>query len=263
MNSSTLLIEARYGDLIFYLRKGIISDIWAFEGLLFADEYYPIKLEENDVVLDVGANIGIYTIFCAARVHQVISIEPEPGNFVVLSENVKTNGLSNVRLLNYAVSDKSENVGFDSTGATAKITSNGKVSSKAETLDTLIKMTGSPKITVLKMDIEGYEVKALSSLSDFQSIREIIVETHNRELTTLTTQILSQQGFLVKDVSRVKRKKVIKNVLLHPKSFLNVEKANDYLTIKGVLSHILGNGPSVVSADNPNSDQRILYGRRV
>ena len=76
----------RCGDLRLFLREHVTEDCWVTEGLFFADEYYPLKISRDDVVLDVGANIGIFTCRTSKRANEVISIEPDPSNFEVLKK---------------------------------------------------------------------------------------------------------------------------------------------------------------------------------
>jgi hypothetical protein len=65
--------------------------------------------KEGDVVVDIGANIGRYTIISSKRVGangKVVAIEAHPGNFEMLKSNIKLNQLTNVTPLNYAVYSK-------------------------------------------------------------------------------------------------------------------------------------------------------------
>jgi hypothetical protein len=60
----------------------------------------------GDIVVDIGAHIGRYTLIAAKRVSlngKVIAIEANPDNFEMLNRNVKLNQLTNVMSLNYAV----------------------------------------------------------------------------------------------------------------------------------------------------------------
>lgn len=246
----------KFGKIRVFLRSGVIDDYWVFEGLFFADEYYPIKTRKDDIVLDVGANIGIFALKVTKNVRRVISIEPEPQNFSMLSKNIMANNLSNVTLLNLAVSDKEEIVHFQDTGGSAEVSSTG-TAVNAQPLDMILDKLGNPKITILKMDIEGYEGKVLSTFSKYDSIREIVIETHSKELTDEVTQIFVRQGFSVSDISRIKRFKVIKNIALHPFSFLSIERHNKYETLKQIF-----HGKSPVAADNPNSELKLLWAIR-
>ena len=107
------------------------------------------------------------------------------------------------------------------------------------------------------MDIEGFEGKVLSTFNKYETIKQIVIETHSKKLTDEVTQVLDKQGFLVYDISRIKRFKVLKNIVLHPFSFLFVERHNKYDTLKQIF-----HGKSPVAADNPNSEQKVLWAIR-
>lgn len=57
----------------------------------------------NDVVVDVGANIGYYTLLMAERARLVYAFEPDLTNFEILIKNIKLNGMTNVTAYNFAV----------------------------------------------------------------------------------------------------------------------------------------------------------------
>src|SRR5918994_5160984 len=70
-------------------------------------EYFRPK--EGDIVIDIGAHIGLYTIISSKRVGangKVVAIEAHPGNFEMLNSNIKLNQLTNVIPLNYAAYSK-------------------------------------------------------------------------------------------------------------------------------------------------------------
>jgi len=64
------------------------------------------RVDENSIVIDVGAHIGIHTIHLAKRAKLVIAVEPEPRNYMLLKKNLKLNKLRNVLALPIALSDK-------------------------------------------------------------------------------------------------------------------------------------------------------------
>lgn len=65
------------------------------------------KLVKNDfTVLDIGANIGYFTLILAKQAREVHAFEPEPRNFQILQKNVELNGISNAKLYNAAVTEK-------------------------------------------------------------------------------------------------------------------------------------------------------------
>ena len=63
------------------------------------------KIQDDSVVIDAGANIGVYTLKACMHAKQVISIEPEPEIFSFLKHNIGINNLKNVDLINMALSD--------------------------------------------------------------------------------------------------------------------------------------------------------------
>jgi len=132
----------------------------------------------GDSVIDVGANIGVYTVYLSKLVGpngNVYSIEPIPPTFDILSNNVKKLGQRNVWLLNYAISDqcgstKMEIPKYLSGGENyyqARIRENGNVPSMLRrfdvvttSLDTLLFGSGR-LITFMKIDVEGHESQVI------------------------------------------------------------------------------------------------------
>lgn len=63
--------------------------------------------EPGSVLYDIGANVGIYTIYAARRGIRVFAFEPESQNYAILNRNVYLNGLSDrVTCLNVALADR-------------------------------------------------------------------------------------------------------------------------------------------------------------
>ena len=70
-------------------------------------------VHEGDVVIDVGAHVGYYTLLMAQLVGKngkVYSFEPDPVNFELLKKSVEINGFENVILIQKAVSDTTEKI---------------------------------------------------------------------------------------------------------------------------------------------------------
>jgi len=65
-------------------------------------------IKNGQIVLDIGANIGYYTLLFSKLVGnsgKVFSFEPEPNNFNILKINVLKNNYTQTRIFNYAVAD--------------------------------------------------------------------------------------------------------------------------------------------------------------
>ena len=139
-----------------------------FETRLFMDH-----VKSGDVVLDIGANIGYYTLLAAKLVGaegSVHAFEPDPDNFALLQKNVRHNNYQNVVLENRAVSDRNgkielfkagDNWGGHSIYDAADRSSHITVDVIA--LDDFFK-DGPTAINLVKMDIEGAEVGALQGM---------------------------------------------------------------------------------------------------
>ena len=65
------------------------------------------SMKEGELLIDIGANVGLHTVFAAAKKVQVIAIEPESSNYLRLNQNLKNNGLDKkVAAFCVAISDK-------------------------------------------------------------------------------------------------------------------------------------------------------------
>ena len=112
------------------------------------------------VMVDVGANIGNHTLYlakyCATK---VIAYEPFPATFELLKENILQNKIDNVKLRNWGLSNESATLYMTSVEGNAgmnKITDDGEIQIKVAPLNYC-----GDSITLIKLDCEGYEEKAL------------------------------------------------------------------------------------------------------
>ena len=127
-------------------------------------------IRDEDIVWDIGASIGLFTVHTAARAARVVAFEPDPATFRRLKENVSLTGLqSKVEFLELALGNVPGQMELapDGLDDLAPALSTGKpgrhkhaVAVRIETIDGLISQGVSPP-TVIKMDIEGAELLAL------------------------------------------------------------------------------------------------------
>ncbi len=133
---------------------------------------YVRPLKAGDIVVDVGAYTGDYTIFASRKVGptgRVIAIEPDPNNARRLRRNLRGE-LDNVTVLEAAVWSapgrmrfKFAECGLQSGPVVCVDETIRGVEDTVEvtTLDELIKGLKLPRVDVLKMDIEGAEIEVL------------------------------------------------------------------------------------------------------
>lgn len=132
-----------------------------------------VRFAPGDVVLDVGANLGWYSMVVdrlAAGVCRTFAFEPDPRNFALLSKNIALNGITSVTPCNLAVGEGSGTLalhrhGVKNTGRHSALPiNNGEtVEVPVTTLDAFWRERGlgDAPVRLLKMDIEGYEAVAL------------------------------------------------------------------------------------------------------
>lgn len=147
-----------------------ISEIGSYDFLTMALISNIVRF--HDVVVDVGANIGWFTLLAARLVGAegcVIAFEPEPSNYSLLSSSISRNQLNNVQLINKCVSDSDGTQELflspeSNPGAHSIIRnfSNGKITVDSDTLDSFASLNKISKINLLKIDVEGAEPMVLS-----------------------------------------------------------------------------------------------------
>ncbi|MBR6531147.1 MAG: FkbM family methyltransferase [Clostridia bacterium] len=120
-----------------------------------------LKLNENEIFMDLGAYDGDtvreFLQATGGRYNRIIAVEADEKNYRKLTD--KTAEINNITTYNLAAWDKKETLFFEKKkGRNSKLSSVGKVEVQADSVDNIL---CGEKITVLKMDIEGSEEKAL------------------------------------------------------------------------------------------------------
>ena len=124
-------------------------------------------LQDKDVFVDIGANIGSYTVLAGSVVGaNCISIEPIPSTFSYLLENVKLNKIENkVNCLNLGLGKDSGTLRFstdeDTMNHVVANTENCKSYIEVE-VKRLDDVMGDRIPTVIKIDVEGWEAHVIA-----------------------------------------------------------------------------------------------------
>lgn len=134
-----------------------------------AIEVITSDLKPGDVFVDIGANCGLFVVFAARKVGpsgRVIAIEPLPAMLDRLKFNVAANGFTNVAVFETAVGEAlgeaKIHVSKEQYGHASLCGTGGEPQAVSVTpLLSIIKAAGAPRIDALKIDIEGYEDRAL------------------------------------------------------------------------------------------------------
>jgi len=184
------------------------------------------SINDNSVVIDIGANIGVYSIFAAQSKNTIVyAYEPMVDNFNLLRENIKLNKLEkNIFPFNLAVGARKEKRKLYLGGSpfhsfypinkspfnrlygnyfkekNQKYTEVNSIS-----LKDIFKENKIDQCDILKMDCEGAEFEILYNLPDeyFKKIKKIRLEYHNhlankKNRGDYLIKFLEQKGFKVK-----------------------------------------------------------------
>jgi FkbM family methyltransferase len=177
--------------------------------------------KQGDIVVDIGAHMGRYTIISSKRVGangKVVAIEAHPGNFEMLNSNIKLNQLTNVIPLNYAAYSKETKIKLylpdEESGYTMhhSIMSNyvftkykDKTEDKfvevsANTLDYLLQLNEITDVNWVKIDVEGAEFEVLKGASNVLSKSKdiaLLIEVHGKDTYEPIIESLRSYNFKI------------------------------------------------------------------
>ncbi|RFA26393.1 hypothetical protein CAI21_17040 [Alkalilimnicola ehrlichii] len=130
-------------------------------------------LRPGDWVLDIGSNIGMYTLRCASLVGptgRVFALEPVPATFSLLSANVQRAACTNVTLLNVAASDRPALHGMavpdSASGLKNYYTAHleGDIPEFQVTCLPVDSLALAQRVRLVKLDVEGHDYSVLRGM---------------------------------------------------------------------------------------------------
>jgi FkbM family methyltransferase len=176
VNDSKLIVKTG----MTHATGNLYCGLYEFEDMAFVLHY----LRSSDLFLDIGANIGSFSILASSAVGaRSVSIEPIPATYNQLVNNVSLNQITElVRALNIGVGNKNGQLKFSSTqGATNHVLVNGSDAAGAVTVDvrTLDSILQDESPDLLKIDVEGFETQVVEGAANILSektLRAVIME---------------------------------------------------------------------------------------
>ena len=165
------------------------------------------NINKDSVVLDLGANVGLFSLYIKDKCKTVYAVEPTPTHFEIL---MKLTEGTNIVPIKAAITDKTEEVPlFKSESNTTQnglipigfATSLGKV--QGYSMEDLLKYINVDKIDFCKIDIEGYEDSLFRSEkleNSLDKIKEFFIETHGAYdyVGDKIIEVLSKHNFICK-----------------------------------------------------------------
>ena len=164
------------------------TDLMALTNVWMINEYdvNSFKINQNDIVIDVGAHIGLFSLlvsqFC--KTGKIFSFEPIRENFDLLVSNLELNHIENIFPFNVGVSKNSGklNLFLNNDQSAHSIFPNGSKSIAVDSIS-LQKIFDEKKISackLLKLDCEGAEYDIIDSLpvEYLDKIQNMVIEYH-------------------------------------------------------------------------------------
>ncbi len=158
---------------------------------------------------DIGANVGLYTLFARSageavgRKVKALCVEPDPDMIRRLTFNLKQSGaLSDVVVAPFAATDTARilrfHIDLHSRGG-SKVDRAGEISVEGKPLIQLVNEAGLPKIDAMKLDIEGHEETALAPFlkaADADLLPTLIIlETDRSARSSPAVDLLAAHGY--------------------------------------------------------------------
>jgi FkbM family methyltransferase len=187
------------------------TDLMALTHVWLIEEYKKsgFQINQNDIVLDIGAHIGLFTLyasqFCTNGL--IYSFEPMKDNYELLLENIKSNNLEQVKFFNLAVSNSNDPIKLyindDESGHSMFSQSSQNLMVNSISLKRIFDDNQIEHCDFLKLDCEGAEYEIIKNLplSYFEKIDKMVIEYHmadsNPELLIELKEILTNQNFKI------------------------------------------------------------------
>jgi FkbM family methyltransferase len=173
-------------------------------------------LSRGDVCVDVGANVGYYTLLAATLVGDeghVYAVEPSPGTFARLEASIRLNGFRNISPIPVAAGAAESDAVLDdhvhSVLSAIRASAEGTASAVAvrvRPLVSLIDQVEYARLRLVKIDVEGYELEVLRGLEPVFSAGAtpaIILELHagrGAETIPLVRSLIQSYGLTAMQV---------------------------------------------------------------
>ena len=160
------------------------------------------EVKTGNTVYDIGANAGFYTLLASVLVGSgghVYAFEPLPRNIHFLREHLRLNQITNVDVVEAAVSDIGGKSYFDDSAGSAMghLASSGNKQVKTVTIDDVIAQQQLRSPDILKIDVEGAEFLVLSGAEAVLTTYRpgIFLSTHGREIHLKCCEFLNGLGY--------------------------------------------------------------------
>lgn len=176
-----------------------------------------IKIKKGDIVVDIGAHVGDFSIYASIQnAKKIIAYEPDPISYNDLLSNIKNNSIKNIKPVNLAITNKKNSINF----YTNKINGGNSIYKtkllnkiiriKSIKLEDIFTQNKIDKIDFLKIDCEGSEGLIFKSTKSiiWNKINKISLEYHNNVSILKSSELIE---ILVRNKFKISELKLDKN----------------------------------------------------
>ncbi len=165
-------------------------------------------VRDGSIVFDIGAHVGFYTLLASVLVGpsgKVFAFEPVPRNLLYLREHLRLNRITNVKVVETAVSDSTGTMFFDEgpSSLVGRISLEGRLKVRTVSLDELVSQGEVPIPHYIKIDVEGAEILVLSGAKSIFTTAHpaLFLATHGRNIHQQCCQFLQSLGYCLRPIS--------------------------------------------------------------
>lgn len=187
------------GGLVYYLGSFETEKTRLFKNLI----------QKGNVVYDIGAHVGYFSLFLGELVGEagrVLAFEPNPVNVEYLRQHLDMNGICNVDVFEFALSDENGESFFinKKDTSTGCLSSSGDMWVETYTVDYLVDSGTVPPPDYIKIDVEGAELLVLKGARRTleKHMPSIFLATHGPDLKYDCMEFLETLGYCFRPESK-------------------------------------------------------------
>jgi len=181
------------------------SDSFYASGQYEADSVMKMLdiIKDDDIVYDIGANMGYYSMAFSDCCKQVYAFEPLPKNLEIVEQHIAENNINNVDIFPYAITDEDKTLIFTSSQGTASNTyktdsetfqsASNTIEVEGKSLDNLVLNGEIPPPNFIKIDVEGAELDLLHGAEKvlLKYKPAVVVATHDMVIPGIKDKCLA------------------------------------------------------------------------